>query len=269
MKKNQIVQKYLQELNINHTITTLEDITQLIKAHLRTFAFSSLKVLLKEEISLDLNSIYENLVVKKRGGYCFEQNKLIYEVLKELGFNVTYYLARVINNTDNIPPPTHRFTLLNLNNQNYIIDVGIGFRTPSVPIKFGDNVTISHLDVEYKIIEHEDKTYSMQLIEKNKPFNATKFDLNRCYEADFEMGHFYSYKNPDAIFVNNFVISLIQDDVIHTLLNDKYLKIYKNTTKKIEIESSIKLQQILIDDFNSQFTDKECDFFYKNYIKKQ
>ena len=265
MENTKIVKKYLNELNINYEIKTLNDITKLIKAHLKSFPFSSLKVLLKEEISLDLESIYKSIVIKKRGGYCFEHNKLMYEVLKELGFNVTYYLARVINNTDNIPPQTHRFTLLNFEGEEYLIDVGIGFRTPSIPVIFGNKSSVSHLGIEYKIIELEDNTFSMQLIEKGKPFNATKFDLKRCYESDFEMGHFYSYKNPNAVFVNNFVISLIQNSVIHTLVNNKYLKIYEDKTDEVKIKSAEQLNKILKDDFNSEFTFVECEFFYKKY----
>lgn len=266
MKSEEIVKKYLDVLNIDFEVKNLDDITKLIKLHLRTFPFSSLKVLLEEEISLDINSIYENIVVKKRGGYCFEHNKLIYTVLKELGFDVTYYLARVVNNTENIPPQTHRFTVLNFKEKKYLIDVGIGFRTPSVPVKFGVEPSISHLGIEYKIIENEDKTFGLQLIEKGKPFIATKFDLNKCYESDFEMGHFYSYKCPNAIFVNNLVISIIYEEVIHSLFNDKYLKIYKDRTDSVDVKSAEQLQLILKNDFNVEFTFEESSFFYKNHI---
>jgi len=78
MENKQIIQNYLDTLQLDNNIKTLADITNLIKTHLRTFPFSSLKVLLKEDIALDLESIYKNIVLKKRGGYCFEHNKLIY-----------------------------------------------------------------------------------------------------------------------------------------------------------------------------------------------
>ncbi|MCH9813796.1 MAG: arylamine N-acetyltransferase [Epsilonproteobacteria bacterium] len=269
MDKEEIVKAYLARLEINDDVKTLEDITKLIKAHLKTFPFSSLKVLLKEEISLELNAIYENLVVKKRGGYCFEHNKLMYEVLKTLGFDVTHYLARVVNNSEHIPPQTHRFTLLNFEAQRYLIDVGIGFRTPSVPIKFGNDASISHLGVAYNIVEFDDKTFAMQLIEKGKPFVATKFDLNRCYDSDFEMGHFYSYKSPDAVFVNNFVISRIEEDMIYSIVNDQYLKIYKEWTEVVEIKSIEQLVKIVQDDFHSNFTLEEIKLFYTQYVKIQ
>lgn len=267
MNTEKIVKNYLTALEIDHEIKTLKDISKLMKAHLRAFSFSSLRVLLKEEISLNLESIYENIVVKKRGGYCFEHNKLMCEVLKELGFNVTHFLARVVNNTDNIPPQTHRFTLLDFEEERYIIDIGIGFRTPSVPVKFGNEPSVSHLGIEYKIIEFEDKTFAMQLSEKGKPFIATKFDLNRCYESDFEMGHFYSYKNPNAVFVNNFVVSLIEDNVIYSLVNNKYFNIYKDKIEEIQIKNIKQLKDILRNDFNSKFIDEEISFFYKNYCR--
>lgn len=264
MNKKEIVNGYLGALNINFEIKTLEDITSLIKAHLFNFSFSSLKVLLKEEISLNLDSIYESIVKRRRGGYCFEHNKLMYEVLNELGFDVTYYLARVINNTDNIPAQTHRFTLLEYENERYLIDVGIGFRTPSVPVKFGSKATISHLGLEYKIIENDDKTFSMQLLEKSKPFKVTKFDLNRCYESDFDMGHFYSYKNPNAVFVNNFVCSRIEEERIFSIVNDKYLIIYEDRIEEIRIDNIEQFEKIIRTDFNLNFSIVELEYFYKD-----
>jgi len=172
MNKEQIISRYLSSLDIDNEISDIEDITKLIEAHLRTFPFSSLKVLLKEDISLELKDIYENIVVRKRGGYCYEHNKLLYEVLNYLGFAVEYYLARVINNTDSMVPQTHRFTILNFDDKRYLIDVGIGFRSPNAPIKFGKELTSCYLG-NYCIKEFDDKTFAMQLIQNDKPFIVT------------------------------------------------------------------------------------------------
>ncbi len=259
---------YLQRLDMR-SVKTLEDITQLIQAHERVFAFSSLKVLLNEEISLELESIYDNLVVKKRGGYCFEHNKLMYEALKALGFDVAFYLARVINNLQTDVPQTHRFTLLNFQGERYLIDVGIGFRSPNVPVKFSDEATYSHLGISYKIISNEDGTYNLALLEKEQWFKATKFDLHPCYEVDFEMGHFYSHKNPCAVFVNNLVISRIDENCIYSLRNADYIKIYENEFIKIPIESAEKLDVVLREDFNVSFSKEEVALFYKKYVQER
>ncbi|WP_072679412.1 arylamine N-acetyltransferase [Arcobacter sp. LA11] len=267
MDKDKIVNGYLSALDIDNKISNIEDITKLIKAHLRTFPFSSMKVLLKEDISLELKDIYENIVVRKRGGYCYEHNKLFYEVLKNLGFEVEYYLARVVNNTDSIVPQTHRFTVLNFEDKRYLIDVGIGFRSPTSPVKFGKEVSSCLLGT-YCIKEFDDKTFAMQLIQNDKPFIVTKFDLNKCYEVDFTLGHFYSHKNPEAVFVNNLVVSLMDNDAIYSLVNKNYLKIYKDKTEKIEINSLEQFQEILEHDLNSNFNLDEVVFLYEKYIEE-
>lgn len=262
----ELTQNYLNVLGIK-TVNNLEDITALIQAHEKTFAFSSLKVLLKEEISLDLESIYENVVAKKRGGYCFEHNKLMYEVLKDLGFDVEFYLARVINNTQADVPQTHRFTFLNHEGQRYLIDVGIGFRSPNVLVKFSKEETYSHLGISYKIITNEDGTYNLALFEKGQWFKATKFDLNACNEADFEMGHFYSHKHPCAVFVNNLVISRIDKQCIYSLRNKDYIKIYENEFVKVPIKDILHLEQVLKEDFNVCFSKSEVESLYKKFVK--
>jgi len=104
-------------------------------------------------------------------------------------------------------------------------------------------------------------------MENNKPYIATKFDLNRCYEIDFEMGHFYSHKHPNAVFVNNLVLSRIEDNIIYSLVNSKYLKIYKDKTQEIKITSSTHLDEILKDDFNSNCTSKEAETLYNKFVK--
>lgn len=268
MTHKEIVHNYLKALNFKDDIKNLQHISKLIQAHEKTFAFSSMKVLLQEDISLELQDIYENIVVKKRGGYCFEHNKLFYEVLKELGFEVEYYLARVINNTDKEVPQTHRITLLHHKDEKYLIDVGIGFRSPCVPVKLSEEPTYSHLDISYNVKAFDDKTFGLQLFENNVPFRVTKFDLNPCFEADFEMGHFYSFKHPDAAFVNNLVISLIFNNEIRSLRNKNYLKIYEGHQKEVVIESLEQFQSILRDELNSSFTLSEIKSIYTKHIKE-
>lgn len=268
MTRKEIINNYLIELGFTSQIKNLKQISQLIQAHERMFAFSSMKVLLKNNITLELSDIYANIVVNKRGGYCFEHNKLFYEVLKELGFDVEFYLARVVNGMENEVPQTHRFTLLNFEDEKYVIDVGIGFRSPCVPVKLGKESTLSHLGIAYNIKKFDDNTFGLQILQKDEIFRVTKFDLNPCYEADFEMGHFYSHKHPCASFVNNLVISVICDDEIRSLRNKSYMKIREGNQEEIIINSLEQFQKILKNDLNCSFSLKEAQEIYDNYIKE-
>lgn len=266
MNKTTIINNYLKALNITQ-LNTLEDITKLIQAHTITFAFSSMKVLLADKISLNLESIYDSLVVNRRGGYCFEHNKLMYEALKESGFDVKFYLARVVNNQEGDEPQTHRFTLLTYEGKDYIIDVGIGFRSPTAPIPFSKEVATTNLDIKYWVESFNDGMYGLMSQESNQPFRITKFDMKYCNEGDFEMGHFYSHQHPCAVFVNNLVLSTITNEQTNSLRNSRYLKISPLGVKEIKIEDAKHFYSILKSDFNCNFSSKEALTIYENYVK--
>lgn len=258
-----IVKDYLTILGFDKSISSLDEISKLIKSHLKTFSFSSITVLLKDEISLDINDIYKKIVINKRGGYCFEHNKLLFIVLKELGFDVKSYMARVVNNTNNIVPKTHRFTILNFNDERYLIDVGIGFRSPCVPVKLSAEFTPSHLGISYRVKTLDKNLFALESLKNEETFTITNFELYNYNEADYEMGHFYSHKHPDAVFVNNLVISSISDKEIRSLRNKNYIKIYENSQEEISINSLDTFKKIVADDFNMSFNDEELILFRK------
>ena len=51
------------------------------------------KALSDGEIKIDSDSVFEKLVVKRRGGYCFEINSLLARVLRGLGYGDQVYTA--------------------------------------------------------------------------------------------------------------------------------------------------------------------------------
>ncbi|HXR44261.1 MAG TPA: arylamine N-acetyltransferase, partial [Pseudolysinimonas sp.] len=70
-------------------------IAALLQAHMAAIPFENLDVLLGRGISLDPAAIERKLVHDRRGGYCFEQNNLLLQVLRALSYRVTPIGARV------------------------------------------------------------------------------------------------------------------------------------------------------------------------------
>src|SRR5688572_29268766 len=66
--------------------------------HAQAIPFENLNPFLRIPVVLDTDSLYQKLVLNKRGGYCFEHNLLLSEVLKSIGFNVKGLAARVLWN---------------------------------------------------------------------------------------------------------------------------------------------------------------------------
>ncbi|MGC2223788.1 MAG: arylamine N-acetyltransferase [Methylocella sp.] len=77
---------------------TLETLETVIARHTETIPFENLNPLLRWPVRLDPASLEEKMVRGGRGGYCFEQNLLLKNVLNALGYRVTGLAPRVLWN---------------------------------------------------------------------------------------------------------------------------------------------------------------------------
>ena len=78
------------------TDPTLHTIRNLQMAFLRTVPFENLDIHLGRKIELASGSIYEKIVSRKRGGFCYECNILFFDLLNSLDFEVEYLSARMV-----------------------------------------------------------------------------------------------------------------------------------------------------------------------------
>ena len=129
-----IAAPYLDDLELSAS-TDIGFLNELQSKHIARYSFNSLAVVLGQDISLDIHDILNKIVNKQRGGYCFEHNKLVLNVLAELGFDVRLLMAKVIYNRDVDVARTHRITLLNLDGDDYIVDTGFGHFGARFPVK--------------------------------------------------------------------------------------------------------------------------------------
>jgi N-hydroxyarylamine O-acetyltransferase len=239
---------YLSTLDIHESQYDLAFIQNLQEKHLEHFTFNSLAVVLQQNPSTDIDELNNKIVQEKKGGYCFEHNKLFFTVLQELGYTVRPLLGRVLNNQDIEAPRTHRLTLLEYQNEHYLVDVGFGYICPTSPVSFS-NTTTTRFGYQYKI-RKENEHYLLQVLSPKGDFTLYSFELHACTEPDFEMGHFYSHQYPKATFVNNLVISRITANTIHSLRNSVYQQITMDSTSEIPIKTPQKLQSILKKEFH-------------------
>lgn len=258
-------QAYFQKLNIKPEELSLELVQTLQTQHLQNFTFNNMAVLLKQPISLNITQIINKIVVDNLGGYCFEHNKLMHDVLESLGFTVRILIAKVINNQDIDTPRTHRITLLIFNNEKYLIDVGFGSSCPQTPIK------IDSIDNQgnYRIMKNKNDDYQLEVVRKKGNFSLYTFNLANYTHADCIMGNYYSSNHPDAVFVNNLLVSLIKPDITLSLRNTTYQKISKDNTETVSINNDTQLCSIINTDFNIPTTQEECKSLFHIIHSKQ
>src|SRR5438874_1301375 len=81
------LQAYLQRINYRGEQTpTAATLRELHRAHLLTVPFENLDIHLGRPILLDQAALFEKIVSRRRGGFCYELNGLFALLLRELGF---------------------------------------------------------------------------------------------------------------------------------------------------------------------------------------
>ena len=97
------------------TEVSKECLEALMELHLRNVPFENLESYKEGKVpSLESSDVYEQIVIRKRGGYCFELNKLFYELLKASGFQAIPVGVRILWKKEKLPPMLHRATLVTL-----------------------------------------------------------------------------------------------------------------------------------------------------------
>ncbi len=117
------------------------DLAALQAAHLATVPFEDYDIHLGVALSLDLDDLFDKVVRRRRGGFCYELNGLFGQLLRELGYRVTYASA-FERGDDGRPGPEfeHLRLLVGAAVGITIADVGQGRYWPRpVPLRPGEH----------------------------------------------------------------------------------------------------------------------------------
>ncbi len=258
---------YLAAVTTKQPEVSISFIKELQGAHLGIFPFSSLGVLLHEDLSLESQVLFDRVITSKRGGYCFEHNKLFFEILTSLGFQCEIVLARVLHNRNIDVPRTHRITKVALPDTTYIADVGFGPLCPREPVKLEVEKPQDQGDAVYRIVQPDQGRYLLQKEEIDGWFTLYSFDSGHYTEADCLCGHHYSSTYHDAVFVNNLVISLKTYDNVRLVKNGEFHRLGGGNSVVTDISSKDTLGIIVKQEFGIELTSNQLSTIYKGYCR--
>ena len=156
--------EYLKRISFNETPEmSLDCLCRLQASHQLTVPFENLDVFMGKHITLKIDSLYKKIVLERRGGWCCELNGLFAWLLQKIGFDVTliscsHYNAE-IDTFDDIFD--HLALLVNLQNVQYLVDVGYGHINQHLePIEVSENNVIhSQVSCDCDICQRFLKTF--------------------------------------------------------------------------------------------------------------
>jgi N-hydroxyarylamine O-acetyltransferase len=151
----------------------------IIAAHVAAIPFENLDPFLGISPALDIASVQRTLVRDHRGGYRFEQNRLLSDALRAIGFNVTDLAARVLwgQPEDAVTARTHMLLRVKIEGRSWLADAGFGGNTPTAPLELVPAIEQATPHEPFRLIRRDDSDWRSQLFAAGAWQTLYRFDL--------------------------------------------------------------------------------------------
>ena len=229
---------------VDHVTISFEVLSKLQLMHLLNVPFENLDI--HNHIKIDLNNLYDKIVLRKRGGFCYELNGVFYQLLKEIGFNAKMVSARVYNSSKDYSPEFDHMTLIvTLKDDKYLVDVGFGEFT-SYPVKIELNKEIMDPAGVFRIESYNEDHKVIKKKNADGKFIAEYMfsEKERQTEEFYERCNFHQTSN-ESHFMQKRISSLLTKTGRITLAGDK-MKITENgEVQERQLNNEQEIQQAL------------------------
>jgi len=202
------------------TLTTLNAISA---AHVSAIPFENIDVLRGVPIDLEVGALEQKLVFARRGGYCFEQNTLLLEVLSQLGYRVQPISARVRwgRAREFTPARTHLFVRVELE-QSYLADVGVGSMSLTSALRLADYGEQPTPHEPRRILRENDRLYHQARLGEAW-LDVNEFTLEEMPLIDRIVANWYTSTHPQSHFRNRLLVARAAPDGGRVTLADREL----------------------------------------------
>jgi N-hydroxyarylamine O-acetyltransferase len=230
---------------------TLDTLRGIHLHHAQTVPYENLDPLLRRPVNLDLPSLERKLVREGRGGYCFEQNLLLAEVLRTLGFELTCLAARVTWNAPEgaLRPRTHMLIAVNFKDGPYVADVGFGGFTLTAPLRLAADIEQETPHELFRLV-NADGRFVMQALLRDAWKSLYHFDLQAQLLPDYEVANWYVSTHPQSHFTFVLMAALTAPGRRYALANNQ-LSIHRigAPSQQRILSSAPELRGVLADTF--------------------
>lgn len=216
-----------------------QGLAQVQAAHRQSIPFENLSIRLGQAVDCGADEVFAKLVTARRGGFCFEHNQLLADMLAALGFDVRLLLARVLlGDPPAMPPRTHCLLLVRLGEEHWIADAGFGGAfAPPMPLADGAE-TQSGDGAQHRLrrIGEEGSLPGSWLLERRGPIHATDgrarsetaweaqfaFELAQVAPADMALGCHWAATHKSSRFTQVTVVSRCLPDGFVSLIDRQF-----------------------------------------------
>jgi N-hydroxyarylamine O-acetyltransferase len=176
------------------------------RAHLTAVPFENLDIHLGTRVSLTTEDLFDKIVRRARGGFCYELNGLFAVLLEELGYTVTRLAARV-HGAERLGPPYDHLVLLvsgPAEPGRRLVDVGFGDHSVH-PLDFESRSDQDDPAGRFLLADTPDG--DVDVLRDGKP--QYRIETRPRVLDDFAATCWFQQTNPDSHFTRKTVCTLL------------------------------------------------------------
>ena len=239
-----------------------ETLRDLHRAHLFSVPFENLDIALGRPIVLNEAALFDKIVRRRRGGFCYECNGLFAALLRELGFDVSLLSARVVDGDGVGPEFDHLMLLVRVGARReewmhdashhvavpLLADVGFGdsFIEPMRLDDRGEQIQSSGI---YQLTCEGDDWTLHERLDDGAWGPQAVFSLRPRALADFAgMCHFHQ-TSPESSFTRKRVCSMATPDGRVTLSGLRLIMTHNGQRTERELANEHEVQAVLRQQF--------------------
>jgi N-hydroxyarylamine O-acetyltransferase len=241
--------RYLERIGLpTFPDVTPDGLARLHRAHRLAIPFENLVIRQGLSISLDPPAIFDKLITRRRGGYCFEQNALFGWALCKAQFDWRPLLSRIWTGHctgDPVPARTHTLLLVTIDGALWIADAGFGRGyAPPMPLVNGAMVTGEDGAVHRLV---KDAAYGWMLERQGSSGFAPEysFTLDAAQPLDLEMSNHWTASWPQSRHVVNAIASIVETNGLASIFNREFSRQTMGVRTAREISGPEELHDLL------------------------
>ena len=241
-------EKYLGRIKYSGILNpNLDVLKKLQKNHLLNIPFENLDIHDNIPIELSVDKIFEKIVNRNRGGFCYELNGLFYELLIALNFDAKRISARVYDKKKGYGEEFDHFTILvTINDTEYLTDVGFGDFSFQ-PLKFEINKIQNDERGNFIFDKYDDKYFQVSKVENGNITPEYIFKTDKRELKDYKEMCIYHQTNPNSHFTDKRLISLPTKNGRITITGNKLIVTEFDSKTDTEIKTEMEFKKLLKD----------------------
>jgi N-hydroxyarylamine O-acetyltransferase len=247
------VDEYLKRIGMERPkAPTKEYLDELVMKHQCAVPFENLDIYdLHKPISIIPKDIYDKVVGRKRGGYCFELNGLFVLLLKGLGFDAYSCPCRVARGDMTFPGPVrHRGNIVRMDGKYLFCDVGFGGAMPPGAVVIEDMTKQIVNGETYWFEQGKESWWMLRRLTKGKldigiagaPVNEEIQEANVLMistglwePVDYISANLACSEGPDATFAKTRMLNLRRTDGHIAVTGDKFTRVKDGVKETLDV----------------------------------